>query len=141
MSPDLLVFAAVDDSPVARLVVAEAERLAVLMQAKVRVLHVAGTHGPLPSWLAELQEEGVRVELVAGEAPWVVLSREARACAARMLVMGSHGSSGFQPLAPGGTTRKLLMAAPCPVVVVNARLGGARAPAAPSAHQLQGDPA
>jgi len=141
MRPALLVLAAVDDSPVARLVVAEAERLAALMQAQVRVMHVADGGDPAPSWLAELQGEGVRVERLAGDAPWVVLSREARSSAARILVMGSHGRSGFQPLAPGATTRKLLMAAPCPVVVVSARLGGARAPASPSVHQLQGDPA
>jgi len=141
MRPDLLVLAAVDDSLVARLVGSEAERLAALMQAHVRVLHVADGREPTPSWLAELQGEGARIERVVGDAPWVVLSREARACAARILVVGSHGRSGYQPLAPGATTRKLLAAAPCPVVVVSARLGATRASAGPPAHQLQGEPA
>jgi nucleotide-binding universal stress UspA family protein len=78
----------------------------------------------------------VRIETRTGGAPWVVLAREAHACSARVLVMGSHGRSGFQPLAPGATTRKLLVSAPCPVLVVGARVREAPAPAALAAHQV-----
>ncbi|HEX5818822.1 MAG TPA: universal stress protein [Gemmatimonadales bacterium] len=138
MPTELLVLAAVDDSPVARLVVAEAERLAGLMHGRLRVVHVADAPDSSTFWLADLQDEGMRIERRTGGAPWVVLAREAHACAARVLVVGSHGRSGFQPLAPGATTRKLLVSAPCPVVVVGARLRQTPAHAGVASHQLPG---
>ena len=138
MAAELLVLAAIDDSPVARLVVAEAERLAGLMHGRMRVVHVAEGAEPATHWLADLREEGVEIERRDGGAPWVVLAREAQACAARVVVMGSHGRSGFQPLAPGATTRKLLMASPCSVVVVCARLRETHGHTGAARHQLQG---
>jgi nucleotide-binding universal stress UspA family protein len=138
MPTELIVLAAVDDSTMARLVVAEAERLAGLMHGRLRVVHVADGAASPAFWLAELQDEGVRIERRTGAAPWAVLAREAQSCSARVLVVGCHGRSGFQPLAPGATTRKLLVSAPCPVMVVGARLRDTHATAGVASHQLQG---
>ena len=53
--------------------------------------------------------------------PWVEVARRARESGAVLVVVGSHGGSGFQPLALGSTAVKLALQAPCPVVVVGPR--------------------
>jgi nucleotide-binding universal stress UspA family protein len=126
-----VVVAAVDDSCVARLVVVEARRLAAGLRGTLRVLHAADAGSPaLTPWLADLRRQGVRVERLAGGPAWVALTREASACGAAMLVVGSHGRSGYHPLTPGSTTAKLLVTSPCPLVVVSARHAAAPPPEA-----------
>ena len=75
MPTELLVLAAVDDSPVARLVVAEAERLAGLMHGRLRVVHVADAPDSSTFWLADLQDEGMRIERRTGGAPRRLIGR------------------------------------------------------------------
>jgi len=50
-------------------------------------------------------------------APWAQLVRYALEEEASYIVVGSHGLSGYQPLAPGSTTARLLTHSPVPVVV------------------------
>lgn len=50
--------------------------------------------------------------------PWIELLRHAEAENARFIVVGSHGATGFQPLAPGSTTARLLLRSKIPVLVV-----------------------
>jgi nucleotide-binding universal stress UspA family protein len=56
--------------------------------------------------------------------PWVQLARRAEECGASLLVVGSHGRAGYQPLGLGSTAARLAVLAPCPVVVVGPRCAG-----------------
>ncbi|MBW3628842.1 MAG: universal stress protein [Gemmatimonadetes bacterium] len=50
--------------------------------------------------------------------PWIELSRISQTIGATILVVGSHGSSGYQPVVPGSTTVLLLTRSQRPVLVV-----------------------
>ncbi|HQZ37493.1 MAG TPA: universal stress protein [Vicinamibacterales bacterium] len=91
----------------------------------------AGAHGPSPS---ELEALGDRVaSMVDADAGVIVhasvmpgqpvgaIIEEAGALAADLVVMGTHGASGFQHLILGSVTEKVLRKAPCPVLTVPLR--------------------
>jgi nucleotide-binding universal stress UspA family protein len=110
----------------------EARRLAGLLGAELRVVHVAaagvdGQADALPPrsvrWLAEQGLSGTQVVTRAGQA-WVELARYAAETAPTLLVVGSHGESGYQPLEIGSTAARLSLHARCAVVVVSPRVGG-----------------
>ena len=65
--------------------------------------------------------EGVPIEtrVVEGD-PWRVIQDEALALPADLLVMGTHGRSGFEHLLLGSVTEKVLRRAPCPVLTLGA---------------------
>ena len=114
--------------------------------APLTVLHVRPTvtphpdmpaSGPVAPWLrAELDDlrqrvtetchdltaSGVAVETMAtaGEPVHDILDC-ARTLPADLLVMGTHGASGFQHLVLGSVTEKVLRQAPCPVLTVPPR--------------------
>lgn len=63
--------------------------------------------------------EGVPIETKVLEGdPWRVIRDEAEAIPADLLVMGTHGRSGFEHLLLGSVTEKVLRRAPCPVITV-----------------------
>ena len=64
-----------------------------------------------PSW------GPVRAKLLRGS-PITAVARSAKREQADLLVIGSRGVTEFQPLLLGSVSRKLLMQAPCPVLVV-----------------------
>ena len=64
--------------------------------------------------------EGLDTEVVQGSVPGEI-ARLARELPADLLVMGSHGRSGFERLMLGSVAEKLLRTAPCPVLTVPAR--------------------
>ena len=64
-----------------------------------------------PSW------GPVRVKLLRGN-PVAAVARSAKREQADLLVIGSRGVTDFQPLLLGSVSRRLLMQAPCPVLVV-----------------------
>ena len=66
-------------------------------------------------------DEGVPIEtrVVEGN-PWRVIRDEALALPADLLVMGTHGRSGFEHLLLGSVTEKVLRCAPCPVLTLGA---------------------
>jgi nucleotide-binding universal stress UspA family protein len=66
-----------------------------------------------------------RVEVRQGFA-WMELVRYAREIDPVMIVVGSHGASGFQPLALGSTAARLGVLSPYPVLVVTASEGRVR---------------
>jgi len=72
-------------------------------------------------------DEGVPLETkVLDGDPWRVICEEAEGLPADLLVMGTHGRSGFEHLLLGSVTEKVLRRAPCPVLTVGhgaSRLG------------------
>jgi nucleotide-binding universal stress UspA family protein len=124
-----------------------AVRLAKWFEARVEVLHVmpslryempagAGpSHYPDSFEVSSTQREqaaqsiadlaapfldaGVPIltKVLVGE-PWRVILEEAEAVPADLLVIGTHGRSGFERLLLGSVTEKVLRRAPCPVVTV-----------------------
>ncbi len=124
----------------------QATRLAHWYGARLAVLHVRPTvtphpdmpaGGPVAPWLlAELEELRQRVTVAGREATaaGVEVAPLATAgqpvhdildCAstlpADLIVMGTHGTSGFQHLVLGSVTEKVLRKAPCPVLTVPPR--------------------
>jgi len=61
--------------------------------------------------------DSVRAKLLRGS-PAVAVARSAKREQADLLVIGSRGVTEFQPMLLGAVSRKLLMQAPCPVLVV-----------------------
>jgi nucleotide-binding universal stress UspA family protein len=118
-----------DFSETATVALAEARRLAELLGAQLTVVHVAD--GPASerwagpeqaeAWLAAagLGAGGLAVRF--GSA-WVELARYAAEQAPSLLVVGSHGRSGYQPLTLGSTASRVTLHARCPVVVVSPRV-------------------
>jgi nucleotide-binding universal stress UspA family protein len=105
----------------------EARRLAGLLGADLLVVHVSdGAAGTLPtaaaSWLAAAGVHAGEVVVRCGQA-WVELARYASEAVPSLLVVGSHGESGYQPLDIGSTASRLSLHARCPVVVVSPRVG------------------
>jgi nucleotide-binding universal stress UspA family protein len=61
--------------------------------------------------------DSVRAKLLRGS-PAVAVARSAKREQADLLIIGSRGITEFQPMLLGTVSRKLLMQAPCPVLVV-----------------------
>lgn len=82
---------------------------------------------------AWLERESVQADTVSVRRgfPWLELSRHARDTEPAYVVVGSHGRSGFQPLAMGSTAARLGVSSPSPVLVVprqgNGQSGSRRA--------------
>jgi nucleotide-binding universal stress UspA family protein len=63
---------------------------------------------------------GVQCDYTVREGPAAAeIAEEARAGAADLIVIGTHGRSGFERLVLGSVTEKLLRKAPCPVLTVS----------------------
>jgi nucleotide-binding universal stress UspA family protein len=82
----------------------------------------------LRAWVAaaETGQDLPDVRLLEGPAVAGIL-REAEAMDASLIVMGTHGKGGFERLALGSVTEKVLRKASCPVLVVPAADEGATA--------------
>jgi nucleotide-binding universal stress UspA family protein len=117
-----------DFSAGAAAALAEARRMATRLGLELAVVHVvegygAGTWregGEAERWLAG---GALRLDdlVVRNGLPWIELVREAERTGAAMLVVGSHGRSGFQPVALGSTATRLGILSPRPVLLVNPR--------------------
>ncbi len=135
------VLCAVDLSGISRHVLRQALALARQHDAAVRVLFVidVGHHGSeaenalfeiTPQMRAKFDEDlgwlvasvldaevDIETKVHEGRVSTVVLD-DARAMNADVVVIGTHGRSGFQRLALGSVAEKIVRAAPCPVLVV-----------------------
>ena len=154
MSAFTHVLCPVDFSDTSRHALRHAAALAAWYDARLTVLHVMPAEGevpiggglgegavtlPLPTpeqVLARLSEE-VTASGAAPRAPTLlVASGRAHAevlgqidqLGADLLVLGTHGRSGFQRLFLGSVTEKLLRTAPCPVLTVPPTAAQARPP-------------
>ena len=131
---DAHLLVGVDFSDGARAALTEARRLAGRMQLPLAVVYVrdpihdAGTRldPEAEQWLADAEITPDQLHVRSGQ-PWAELARAAAACGAVALVIGSHGRSGYQPVALGSTAVRLGLVAPCPTVVVNPRARAAHA--------------
>lgn len=112
--------------------------------ARITVLHVVPTFDPMPVHPGRLEDpmrfvyplseddvtrelrrivqeaglgDGADVAAAAGDAVETIVDR-AVAMPADLLVMGTHGRSGFDRVLLGSVTEKLLRRAPCPVLTV-----------------------
>jgi nucleotide-binding universal stress UspA family protein len=88
--------------------------------------HRAQLQKELQPFTASLNREGTRLSLEIGEGmPTDQIVACARAIPADMIVMGTHGRSGFERLFLGSVTEKVLRKASCPVLTVPPRVAGA----------------
>ena len=130
MTAQLCVLVALDLSDAANGALREARQLADGLAARLEIVHVAedvgeedaATEAALRDWL-ERHGSISDVVVMRRGLPWLELVRYAADRRASVLVVGSHGRSGFQPLTLGSTAAKLALAAPCPVLVVGPRAG------------------
>jgi nucleotide-binding universal stress UspA family protein len=118
-----------DFSDTAGVALVEARRLALLLGADVQVVHVIDGAPGSPTDSPELADRwlsaaGVRREslTVRFGSAWVELARYASEVSPTLVVVGSHGRSGYQPLTLGGTAARVSVHARCPVVVVSPRV-------------------
>src|SRR4029450_3483682 len=73
----------------------------------------------LRTFVADGGPEGVAVDVVCREGdPLREIREVARECAAGLIVMGTHGRSGFRNLMLGSVTESILRNAPVPVMTV-----------------------
>lgn len=73
----------------------------------------------LSAFVAPAKANGVSIELRLAEGtPWREIVGLASATHAHLLVMGTHGRSGFERLLLGSVAEKVLRTAPCPVLTV-----------------------
>jgi nucleotide-binding universal stress UspA family protein len=118
-----------DFSDTAGVALAEARRLATLLRTDVVVVHVADNHGVTGAAGVDgaelwLRSAGLPAEalVVRRGSAWVELARFASEVGPSLVVVGSHGRSGYQPLNIGSTASRLSLHARCPVVVVSPRV-------------------
>jgi nucleotide-binding universal stress UspA family protein len=121
-----------DFSDTAGVALAEARRLALLLCTDVVVVHVAdgqsagsvleGADAPTASgWLRSVGLTPDRLVVRNGSA-WVELARYSAEVSPALVVVGTHGRSGYQPLTMGSTASRISLHARCPVVVVSPRV-------------------
>ena len=126
-----------------------ARRFAKRLGSGVEIVHVLERFTPgdwrgdaaAGAWLAQTRVAAESITVRSGF-PWVELVRLADELSPTMIVVGSHGSSGFQPLALGSTASRLGILSPYPVLVVTTSTNGRRAarPAVPAKSAERGSP-
>jgi len=121
----------------------EARLLAEELDAPLEIIHVIeGWPGVRregeADWADRMQIDRATVVTREGT-PWMEILARAEEISARLVVVGSHGESGYQPLATGTTTARLLTHANRPVMVVTARRNTARRARDPGERQA-GEP-
>jgi nucleotide-binding universal stress UspA family protein len=120
-----------DFSDTSAIALAEARRLAALLGTSVEVVHVveagaadAGDAARARAWLSAAGVSRGDLLVRHGSA-FVELARYAAEVLPTLVVVGSHGLSGYQPLAIGSTASRVSVHARCPVVLVSPRVPAA----------------
>jgi nucleotide-binding universal stress UspA family protein len=132
------ILVGIDFSEGASFALAEARSLVNRLGAELDLVYVEEGR-EAADWRADdevrawLERESVEADTVSVRHgfPWLELSRHARDTGPTFVVVGSHGRSGFQPLAMGSTAARLGVSSPSPVLVVprqgNGQAGSRRA--------------
>jgi nucleotide-binding universal stress UspA family protein len=120
-----LILVAVDFSDECVPAYCEALRLSEQFNLELRVLHVAERRGVTDqaratAWLEQRGLQSNAVVILLGT-PWVQIARQAEDLNPVFIVIGSHGTGGYQPLTAGSTTAVLMARSPVPVLVVPSR--------------------
>lgn len=118
--PPILV--GIDFSPGAARAALWAKSLAQALEAPLLVIHVTDQVSAdwTPDGLRWMDQVGLDPEalVIRRGVPWLELSRFSSEIEASILVVGSHGQSGYQPVTPGSVTGLLLSRSQQPVLVV-----------------------
>lgn len=122
---DERILVGTDFSEGSALALETARGLAQRLEAGLDVLHVVERYGEASwrtddvatAWLSRCGLEVTDVVIRTGF-PWVEMVRYAHETTPTMIVVGSHGTSGFQPLALGSTAARMGVLSPFPVLVV-----------------------
>lgn len=127
-----LILVGIDFSAGAAAALREARSLAWSLDSVLDLVHVVQgspnghwTSDPAAVTWMRAAHLSPRTLVVRRGVPWVELARRADETGAAIMVVGSHGRSGYQPVALGSTAARLAVAAPCPVLVARSRLVGA----------------
>lgn len=123
-----MIIVGIDFSPTAAVAVAEARVLAERLECALEVVHVREALRPVPwapcgeelAWLDGADLDAVEVTVRRGTV-WVELVRVAAERRADLIVIGTHGRTGFQPVALGTTAARLALLSPRPIVLVGSR--------------------
>jgi nucleotide-binding universal stress UspA family protein len=118
-----------DFSDTAAVALAEGRRLADMLGAAVELVHVVesgAVEGWCPgaragAWLRAAAVEPGELVVRFGS-PWVELVRYAAQASPTLVVVGSHGLTGYQPLKVGSTASRVTVHSRCPVVLVSPRM-------------------
>ncbi|HSJ09176.1 MAG TPA: universal stress protein [Longimicrobiales bacterium] len=127
------VLVGTDFSDTAALALQEAQRLAAMLGTGVTLMHVVdgapgigwGHSGEAGTWLERAGIQPQQVVVRFGS-PWVEVTRYVSEVAPALVVVGSHGRSGYQPLTIGGTASRISMHSRVPVVLVSPRAAAVR---------------
>jgi nucleotide-binding universal stress UspA family protein len=120
---DSPIVVGIDFSDGSAFALAGARLLARRMQQPLQLIHVLEQEPSDPaarhsSWLRQCGIEMKNVITRAEGTPWTEIARFALQVNATLIVVGSHGRSGYQPLLPGSTTARLITRSTVPVLVV-----------------------
>lgn len=134
------ILVGLDFSPSAVDALAVARRMAAAFGTHLDPVHVLedrdapawGDDAGIGRWLiqARLREDAVTVRCGL---PWVELARRAQAVKPTMVIVGSHGHAGHQPVALGSTAQRLALISPVPVLIVRAGREATGLPGPPAA--------
>ena len=119
-----MIIVGVDFSAGSAIAAAVARGMAEERRTESRLIHVRRSFGVeqpaderSDEWLEGLGLEASDVESRRG-VPWVELVRAAVDLEAELVVAGTHGRSGFQPLRLGTTAELIALRSPTPVLLV-----------------------
>jgi nucleotide-binding universal stress UspA family protein len=121
-----VVVVATDFSSVAAQALEVGRRLAERLMIPLELLHVREGLGRRSPWAPDADEEewlhgaGLTQDQVVlrSGTPWLEIVRYAQERPAEVVVLGTHGSTGFQPLSLGATAGRLAILSPRPVLLV-----------------------
>jgi nucleotide-binding universal stress UspA family protein len=123
-----MIIVGTDFSATSLLALGEARALADRLRARVEVVHARPAHVLTQwtpneaelTWLRATRIAELDIDVRRGT-PWVELVRVAAERDARLIVVGTHGASGYQPLALGSTAQRLALLSPVPTLLVGTR--------------------
>ena len=124
-----------DFSDTAAEALAEAQQISHHFRSRLTIVHATAawtdrlceTDPTAIAWLRMARLPADRI-LTRPGLPWAVLARTAEELSAGVIVIGSHGQSGYQPVGLGSTSARISLIAPCPVLIIGARARSRRFP-------------
>lgn len=116
-----MILVATDFSVIAHSALRYGRRLAAQLDQMVDVLHVVegGIGRPGDRWYCD--DDTTTTIIVRWGIPWVEICHYTGEAGTTLLIVGSHGSRGYHPLALGATASRIAASARCPVLVVGPR--------------------